>query len=136
MPLHCVPTGNLLGTALPRAGHLLFEAQGDLLLLVVDVQDLHFDLLVDGDHLGGMVDAAPAHVGDVQQAVDAAQIDERAEVGDVLDHALAALADFQLGQELGLLLCPLLFDQRRRLTTMFRRISSIFSTSDWIVRLI
>ena len=43
-----------------------------------------------------MVDAAPAHVGDVQQAVDAAEVDERAELGDVLDHALAELADFEL----------------------------------------
>ncbi len=59
-----------------------------------------------------MVDAAPAHVGDVQQAVDAAQVDERAELGDVLDDALAALADFELGQQLGLLLGPLGLDQR------------------------
>ena len=29
---------------------LLLQAQGDLLLLVVDVQDLDFDLLVDLDH--------------------------------------------------------------------------------------
>ena len=43
-----------------------------------------------------MVDAAPAHVGDVQQAVDAAQVDERAELGDVLDDALAELADLEL----------------------------------------
>ena len=64
------------------------------------------------DHLGGMVDAAPAHVGDVQQAVDAAQVDERAEVGDVLDHALAELADFELGEQLLLLFGPLLLDQR------------------------
>ena len=35
-----------------------------------------------------MLDATPCHVGDVQQAVDAAQIHERAVVGDVLDHAL------------------------------------------------
>jgi hypothetical protein len=34
-----------------------------------------------------VVDAAPGHVGDVQQAVDAAEVDERAEVGDVLDRA-------------------------------------------------
>ena len=31
----------------PRAGRLLLQAQGDLFLLVVDVQDLDFDLLVD-----------------------------------------------------------------------------------------
>ena len=35
-----------------------------------------------------MVDATPAHVGHVQQAVDAPEVDERAVVGDVLDHAL------------------------------------------------
>jgi hypothetical protein len=44
--------------------------------------------LVDLDHVGRVVDPAPGHVGDVQQAVDAAEVDERAEVGDVLDRAL------------------------------------------------
>jgi hypothetical protein len=43
--------------------------------------------VVDLEQLGRVVDAAPAHVGDVQQAVDPAEVDERAEVGDVLDHA-------------------------------------------------
>ena len=104
--------GVLLLDVFPGAGRLLLQAQGDLFLLVVDVQDLHLDFLVDRDHLGGMVDASPAHVGDVQQAVDAAEVDERAELGDVLDDALAALADFQLGQQLGLLLGPLGLDQR------------------------
>ena len=59
-----------------------------------------------------MADAAPAHVGDVQQAVDAAQVDERAELGDVLDHALAELADFERAEQLGLLLGPFGLDQR------------------------
>ena len=59
-----------------------------------------------------VVDAAPAHVGDVQQAVDAAEVDERAEVGDVLDDALAELADFELREQLGLLLgSRCVFDQ-------------------------
>jgi hypothetical protein len=35
-----------------------------------------------------MLDAAPGEIGDVQQAVDAAEVDERAVVGDVLDDAL------------------------------------------------
>src|SRR2546427_2033793 len=47
-------------------------------------------------HLGGMRDAAIAHVGDVQQAVHTAQVDEGAEIGDVLDDALPHLADLQL----------------------------------------
>ncbi len=79
---------------------------------MIDVQDLHFYFLVYGKHLRGMIDSPPAHVGDVQQAVDASQVDERAELGDVFHHALAALAHFQFGQELGFFLRPLRFDQR------------------------
>ena len=50
------------------------------------------------------------HVGDVQQAVDAAEVDERAEVGDVLDHARADLALLDLGEQRLLLLLALLLD--------------------------
>ena len=64
---------------------------------------MHLELLVDLDHLARVADAAPAHVGDVQQAVDAAQVDEGAEVGDVLDGALADLADVDLLEQLLLL---------------------------------
>jgi hypothetical protein len=74
---------------------------------------MHLELVVDLHHLARVIDATPAHVGDVEQAVDAAQVDERAEVGDVLDDALAALADFEgLEQFFALLLLgPLRFDQ-------------------------
>src|SRR6266851_874915 len=59
-----------------------------------------------------MADAAPRHVRDVQQAVDAAQIDERAVVGDVLDDAFEDLA---LGERLErvLLLLGVLFLEQR-----------------------
>jgi hypothetical protein len=77
----------------------------------VDVEDLDLDLLVDLEHLGRVIDAVPAHVGDVQQTVDAAQVDERAEVGDVLDHALASLADLDLGHQLLLASAALFFDE-------------------------
>src|SRR5262249_40792071 len=77
-----------------------------------DVQNLHFDFLIDRHHFRRMADAAPAHVGNVEQAVDAAQVDERAELGDVLDHALALLADFQGFEQLLLLFGALLFDER------------------------
>ena len=42
--------------------------------------------------LGRVVDAPPGDVGDVQQAVDAAEIDEGAVIGDVLDDAVEDLA--------------------------------------------
>ena len=57
-----------------------------------------------------MADAAPGDVGDVQQAVDAAQIDERAVIGDVLDHAFDHLLLDQRGDERGALLGAALFE--------------------------
>src|SRR5690606_26246209 len=57
------------------------------------------------------VDAAPGHVGDVQQAVDPAEVDERAEVGDVLDRAGDQVALLEGGQELLALLGALLLDE-------------------------
>ena len=50
-----------------------------------------------------MVDPTPAHVGDVEEAVDPAQVDERAEVRDVLDDAAPDLADLDVVQEVTLL---------------------------------
>ena len=56
-----------------------------------------------------MVDPAPGHVGDVQQAVDAAEVDEGAVLGDVLDHAVDHVAFGQPRDDLGALLGAALF---------------------------
>ena len=76
----------------PRIGLDLLQAQRDALGLRVEAQHLHLDLVADLEQLARVVDPAPGHVGDVQQAVDAAEVDERAVVGDVLDHAVDDLA--------------------------------------------
>ena len=88
----------------PRIGLQLLHAEADALRLRVDAHDLHLDRVADVDDLARVIDAAPGHVGDVQQAVDAAQIDEGAVVGDVLDHAVDDLALGQPGDDLGALL--------------------------------
>ena len=77
----------LLGVV-PRIFLGLLEAERDALGLGVVLEDLDGDLVADLEHLARVVDAAPAHVGDVEQAVDAAEVDERAVLGDVLDDAL------------------------------------------------
>ena len=59
-----------------------------------------------------MVDTTPCHVGDVQQAVDAAQVDERTIIGDVLDHAFDHLTLFEVLDDLGALLGAALFENR------------------------
>ena len=86
-------TDRVLGAgAVPRIAHQLLHAERDALRLGVEADDLHLDLLADGEGLRRMIDALPGDVGDVQQPVDAAQIDEGAVVGDVLDHAVEHLA--------------------------------------------
>ena len=64
----------------------------------------HF--VADGEDFGRMLHAAPREIGDVQQAVDAAQVHERAVVGDVLDDALDDRAFLQR-REQRLALCAL-----------------------------
>ncbi len=90
--------------AFPRIGLELLHAEADALGLRVEADDLHLDLLADLQRLGRVVDAPPGDVGDVQQAVDAAEIDEGAVVGDVLDHAVEDLAFLEALDQLGALL--------------------------------
>src|SRR5688572_27793157 len=103
--------GVLFAHLLPRTGGLLLQAESNFLLLAVDVQNLHFDFLVDGDHFRRMPDAAPAHVGDMQQTVDASQVNEGPELGNIFDDAFALLSDFDLGQQVLALLLAFVFDQ-------------------------
>ena len=77
--------------------------------LVVDLDDLDLHRLADVEHLGRVIDAPPGDVGDVQQAVDAAEVHERAVVGDVLDHAVDDLALFEVLHQLLALLGAGLF---------------------------
>ena len=84
----------------PRIFAQLLHAERNAVLLLVELEDLGGDFVADRQHFGRMLDAAPGEVGDVQQAVDAAQVDERAVVGDVLDDALDDRAFLQRRQQL------------------------------------
>ncbi len=104
VPLKRAPIGYLASIADHGIGLQLLHAEADALRLRVDADDLHLDRVADVQDLGRMVDAAPSHVGDVQQAVDAAEVDERAVVGDVLDQAVDDLALGEAGDDVGALL--------------------------------
>ncbi len=77
----------------------LLQAERDAVAFAVVAQHLGFDLVADLEHFARMLDALPRQVGDVQQAVDAAEVDERAVIGEVLDHALDGLAFFQTREQ-------------------------------------
>src|SRR5699024_11973543 len=62
-------------------------------LLAVNILDQSRYLLANLEDLLRALYAAPGHLGNVEQAVRAAKIDERAEIGYVLHHALDSLAD-------------------------------------------
>ena len=58
-----------------------------------------------------MRDAAPTHVGDVQQAVQAVQVNKGPEVGKVLDGALADITRYHVIEEFRALGGTFLLDQ-------------------------
>ena len=96
--------------ALPRIVQQLLHAERDAVRLVVDLDDLHLDGLADRQHFARVIDAPPGDVGDVQQAVDAAEVDERTVVGDVLDDAVDDLTLFEVLHQLLTLLGAGLFE--------------------------
>jgi len=65
----------------------------------VDLDDLNLDGLADRQDLRRVVDATPSHVGDVQEAVHAAEVNERTVFGDVLDHAVDDLTFGQVADD-------------------------------------
>src|SRR5215218_5364628 len=78
----------LVGDILPRIRLQLLKAEADAFSRPIDVENFDLELRADLHELRRMRDAAPRHVGDVEQAVDAAEVDECTEVSDVLDDAL------------------------------------------------
>ena len=58
----------------------------------IDLLNLDLDLLAQLQDVAGVADAVPAELADVDQPIDAAQIDERAEFLQAADDPLAHLA--------------------------------------------
>ena len=62
----------------PWIGHQLLAAQGDAALFLVVLQNLDFHFFAGTHGIQRALDAAPRHIRDMQQSIDAAQIDKRA----------------------------------------------------------
>ena len=87
------------GELLPRVLLRRLERQRDPLAVHVDVEHLDSDLLAHLDDLARVVDVLPGELGDVDETVDAAEVDESAEVDDRGDDARADLTLLQRLQE-------------------------------------
>ena len=89
----------------------LLQTQSDAVLLLIEVEDHHVELLLGLNDVGGIVYATPRQIGDVNQTVHATQVDEHTVVGDVLDGTLEYLTLLELGHDLFLLLFELGLDE-------------------------
>src|SRR5690606_9549851 len=96
----------------PRVLLRRLERQRDALAVEVDLENLDGDLLAHLDDLAGVVDVLPGQLRDVHEAVHAAQVDERTEVDDRRDLALADLALVQVVEEVRARLGLRLLEQR------------------------
>src|SRR5207245_7238713 len=121
LALHAGTDGILRRHVLPGVRLQLFQSQADPLALPIDVEDLHLDFLADVDHFGGVRDSPVTHVGDVEQSVHAPEVDERAEVGDVLDDPFPDLPTCSSFIKTSRLVLRSASSRTRRLTTMLRR---------------
>src|SRR5712664_1078081 len=89
----------------------LLETQADALGGRIELEHDDPQLVADVEHLAGVPDASPGHVGDVQEAVDPAQVDESAVVGEVLDDAGEDRAFLELLEGVLLQLLALLLEE-------------------------
>ena len=92
---HLVVDVDLVLQVLPRVFGQLLDAQGQPLLIRIDVENLHFDLVALLGKRGRFALAlTPGEVGNVNQSVDAfLEADEDAKVGDIAHLAPHDAAD-------------------------------------------
>src|SRR5690554_5951294 len=80
--------------------------------LLLDLQNFDLDGVALGDHVRGLVDRAVAQLRDMHHALDAADVDERAEVEHAGDLAADDLVDLEALKRLFAALGALFFEQR------------------------
>ena len=103
---HSLPNSVLVTNRIPGLRQQLLHSDGNTPLLGIDLQDLDLDLLLQREHIRGLVDAAPGDVSYMEQGVRATNIDERTVVGQAAHGSIDDVAFLQLG--IAMVLCRLL----------------------------
>ena len=91
--------------------HELLQAESDALLLFVEVENNHIELLVRLNDVVRIVNTAPREVGDVDKTIYATQVDEHTVRGDVLNSTFEYLTLFELSDNFLALLFELSFNE-------------------------
>ena len=100
----------LFGSDGPGIRLHLLQAEGHLAGVGVQLENFDFEFVANVDHVGGLANAMPAHVGNVQEAIDAIEIEEGAKVGDATDAPFDDIAFFEGEEAFFLLLGALFFE--------------------------
>src|SRR5882757_9019607 len=87
----------------PRIRRELLEAERDAQLFRIVLQDFHLDLIAYVDQITRMRKPSPGHVSNVEQAVNAAQVNKSAVIGKVFDRTGHDGVFFQVFQRLAAL---------------------------------
>src|SRR4030042_6038798 len=95
----------------PRIFENLLPSQRDLLLFTVKVENLHLDAVSGRKLLGRVTDPSPGDIGDMEQAVDPAEVNEGPVVREAFHRSLRHCAFFESLQGLLSLYLPLLFQE-------------------------
>jgi len=85
--LHALANLEILAGESPWIRRELFHAERNAASFRADLEDLDFHRVPRIHEVGRFRDTVPGHVGDMQQTVQAAQIDEGAEIGDAANGA-------------------------------------------------
>ena len=81
-----------VGHGVPWLRLQLLQPERDAAAFGIDLEHLDLELLADCEHIFWAADAAPGEIADVQQAIDSAQIDERAIRCETADRAAEHVA--------------------------------------------
>ena len=100
-----------LGDFVPWVFRHLFETEGNAEALFIDLENENFDLLTGLEHFGGVTEATPCHIGDVEEAVETVEVDEGTEFGEIFDTAFDLGALVEVRQEFGAFFVALFFDK-------------------------
>ena len=89
----------------------LFVAEGNAFVVRRELEDFDLDFVADLNDFVRMIDTAPAHVGDVEETVDAAEVNECTVFGDVLDDAVENGTFVEFFERLALENCTFFFEK-------------------------
>ena len=89
----------------------LLQAESDALLLFVEVENNNVDFLVELNNFVWVVDASPRKVGNVNESINTAEVNEYAVRSDVLDNTFEDLTLFEVRDDFLALCFELCFDE-------------------------